>query len=462
VTRGIAPGPRGHLLLGMLPVVRRNALQTLHQAAMQFGDVVRMRFGVVTAHMISGPEGVQHVLVENSKNYGKQTRGFLKLREILGNGLLTAEGESWRRHRRIAQPAFHRQRLAAFADTMVREVDRTAERWSELAALGEPVDVAREMARLTLQIIGRTMLSRDVALEADRVGGALTYLLHAVNLRTSRLLDLPQSLPTPGNLRFARALRTLDGVVQQIIAERRRATERPEDLLSMLLENSDEETGQSMSDAQLRDEAMTIFLAGHETTANALTWTFYLLSRHPSLGRALRLELERELTGNPSFSQLPGLTLTRAVIEEGLRLYPPAWLISRSVIEDDEIGGYHIPAGSIVFVSPFIVHRDARIWENPEGFDPERFAPERAASVPRGAYFPFGAGPRQCIGASFALMEAQLVLATLWRRFRLDLVPGHPVEPEPSITLRARHGMSMTVHRWPDPPVGPDTPRAGR
>jgi cytochrome P450 len=432
----------------MLPAVRRNALQTLHRAAMEFGDVVRMRFAGVTAHMISSPDGVQHVLVENSKNYGKQTRGFIKLREILGDGLLTAEGETWRRHRRIAQPAFHRQRLASFADTMVREAERTAERWSALSDSGERVDVAQEMAGLTLQIIGRTMLSRDVALEADRVGRALTHLLHAANLRMSSLLDLPQSLPTPGNLRFAAALRTLDGVVQQIIAERRRATERPEDLLTLLLESGDEETGERMNDRQLRDEAMTIFLAGHETTANALTWAFYLLSHHPSVGRALRLELERELTGKPSLSALPRLRLTRTVIEEALRLYPPAWLISRSVVDDDEIGGFHIPARSIVFVSPFIVHRDPRIWENPEGFDPDRFAPERSSSLPRGAYFPFGAGPRQCIGANFALMEAQLVLATLWRSFRFDLVPGHPIEPEPSITLRARYGMPMTVHRW--------------
>jgi len=449
VTRGIAPGPRGHLLLGMLPEIRKDPLGLLQRLAAEFGDVVRMRFGAVTAHMISDPEGVQRVLVENSKNYGKQTRGFLKLREILGDGLLTAEGDTWRRHRRMAQPAFHRHRLASFADAMVHEAAQIADRWRELAARCEAVDVAQEMARLTLQIIGRTMLSRDVALEADRVGRALTYLLHAANRRMSRLLDLPQGLPTPGNLRFAAALRTLDGVVEQIIAERRRAAERPEDLLTLLLESSDEETGERMSDRQLRDEAMTIFLAGHETTANALTWTFYLLSRHPSLGRTLRDELERELRGSPSLADLPRLKLTRAVIDEALRLYPPAWLISRSVTEDDEIGGFRIPAGSIVFVCPFIVHRDARVWENPEGFDPDRFAPERAASIPRGAYFPFGAGPRQCIGASFATLEAQLVLATLWRSFRLDLVPGHPIEPEPSITLRPRHGMPMAVRPWP-------------
>jgi cytochrome P450 len=443
-----APGPRGHFLLGMLPAIRKDPLQMLQQAAAEFGDVVRMRFGAVTAHMISHPDGVQRVLVENSRNYGKQTRGFLKLREILGDGLLTAEGETWRRHRRMAQPAFHRQRLASFGDTMAREAERTAERWKEMGARGEVVDVAQEMARLTLQIIGRTMLTRDVALEADRVGSALTYLLHAANRRTSRVIDLPQGIPTPGNRRFAAALRALDGVVNQIIAERRGAAQRPEDLLTLLLETRDEETGEPMTDRELRDEAMTIFLAGHETTANALTWSFYLLSRNPSLGRTLRDELERELRGNPSLADLPRLKLTRAVIEEALRLYPPAWLISRSVTEDDEIGGFHIPARSIVFVCPFIVHRDARVWENPEGFDPDRFQPERAASIPRGAYFPFGAGPRQCIGASFASMEAQLVLATLWRRFRLDLVPGRPIEPEPSITLRPRHGMPMTVHPW--------------
>jgi len=444
----LAPGPRGHFLLGMLPAIRKDPLQLLQRLAAEFGDVVRMRFGLVTAHMIAYPDGVQRVLVENSKNYGKQTRGFLKLREILGDGLLTAEGEPWRRHRRMAQPAFHRQRLASFADTMVREAERTAGRWQDVAARGEVLDVAQEMARLTLQIIGRTMLTRDVALEADRVGSALTYLLHAANRRMSRVIDLPQGIPTPGNRRFAAALRELDGVVNQIIAERRRAAQRPEDLLTLLLETRDEETGQPMTDRELRDEAMTIFLAGHETTANALTWTFYLLSRHPSIGRALRLELEREIERAPSFSDLPRLKLARAVIEEALRLYPPAWLISRSVTQDDEIGGFRIPGGSIVFVCSYIVHRDARIWENPEGFDPERFAPERAASIPRGGYFPFGAGPRQCIGASFASMEAQLVLATLWRRFRLDLVPGRRIEPEPSITLRPRHGMPMTVHPW--------------
>jgi cytochrome P450 len=258
------------------------------------------------------------------------------------------------------------------------------------------------------------------------------------------MVDLPPPLPTRSNLRLRRWLSVLDAVVLRIIEERRR--EPGPDLVSMLIAARDAETGEAMTDAQLRDEAMTIFLAGHETTANALSWTWMLLSRHPAAARELRAELSAQLQGqSPTVEDLPRLRFTRRLLDESLRLYPPAWMIARSASGADEIDGCEIPAGSIVFVSPFIVHRNPRVWENPEGFDPARFSGE--VPLPKGAYFPFGGGPRQCIGNGFAMMEAQLVLATIAQRVQLELVPGHPVELEPSVTLRPRYGMRMTVRR---------------
>jgi len=266
-----------------------------------------------------------------------------------------------------------------------------------------------------------------------------------VNDRTSRVFFFARPLlPTPENFRLRRARDTLEKVVVSIIAERRKDRADRGDLVSMLMEARDAETGEAMDDRQLRDEAMTILLAGHETTANALTFTWLLLARYPAAMRALRKELDEVLAGRaPGPEDLPRLPLTRATIEEAMRLYPPAWIIARSVNERDEIGGFEIPARSLVFVSPYVVHRHPRLWQDPAGFDPQRFLNGNAP--PRGAYFPFGSGPRQCIGNGFAMLEAELVLAALAQRVRFELLPGQPVELEPSITLRPRHGMEMTV-----------------
>ena len=437
-----APGPRGHLLLGSLPDVRRDPIGLFLRSVREYGEIVRYRFGPMIAHQIASAEGVQHVLVENPKNYGKQTRGFRNLRYVLGNGLLTAEGEFWKRQRRIANPAFHRQRVQSFAETMVRCASQCAARLEALR--GTVVDVAEEMQRVTLQIVGLTLLGHDPGAHASAVGDSLHFLLRLANQRTTRLFEVPASLPTAENRKFRQTRAVLDRIVFEMIEDRRKNPGDRGDLLSMLMEAHDAETGEKMDDRQLRDEVMTIFLAGHETTANALTWTFMLLSRFPQARRDLQGELADVLGGRtPSAEDLARLPLTRATVDEGLRLYPPAWMIARSVIGPDEIGGYDVPAGSIVFLSPYVVHRNPRLWEDPEGFDPRRFTGDRA--VPRGAYFPFGAGPRQCIGNGFATMEAQLVLATIAQRVRLELVPGHPVDPEPSITLRPRHGMKMLV-----------------
>jgi cytochrome P450 len=438
--RNPAPGPRGHPLLGSLPRVRRDPLRLFLEAYREFGEVVRFHFGPRVAHLVSSPAGANHVLAENNRNYGKQTPGYRNLRHVLGNGLLTAEGDFWKRQRRIAQPAFHRQRIAGFGRTMVKAAEDAAASFERRR--GQIVDMHQEMMRLTLRIVGETLLGHDPTEAADEVGGALAFLLAIANKRIARVIDVSPKLPTPENLRFRRALAKLNAVVLRMITERRNNPGDRCDLLSMLIEARDEETGEGMDDRQLRDEAMTIFLAGHETTANALTFSWLLLSRFPAALRDLRAELAQVLGGrSPGAEDLQRLSLPRRIVLESMRLYPPAWIISRSAMEADEIGGYEIPAGSIVFVSPYVLHRHPGAWENPEGFDPSRFARD----PPKGAYLPFGAGPRMCIGTGFAMMEAELVLATLAQRLRFDLVPGPLLELEPSITLRPRHGLPMMV-----------------
>jgi cytochrome P450 len=303
------------------------------------------------------------------------------------------------------------------------------------------------MMRLTLRIVGRALLGTEIGDEADAVGQALPVALHWANEQITRP-SLSERLPTPGNRRFRSAVGSLNGVVNGLVAQRRKSGEDPGDLLSMLMKATDAETGEAMSDQQLRDEVMTIFLAGHETTANALAWTFMLLSLHPGVDRTLRAELSSVLAGRlPTLADLPKLTYTRMVLDEALRLYPPAWSLGRRAEVDDVIDGYAIPKGSLVIVSPYVVHHNARVWDNPEGFDPERFRPGKEEGLPRFAYFPFGGGPRLCIGNNFALMEAQLLLAVLAQRARPELLAGHPVELEPMITLRPKGGLPMRLAR---------------
>jgi cytochrome P450 len=309
------------------------------------------------------------------------------------------------------------------------------------------------MMRLTLTIVSHTLLSTDVSDDADNVGAALTRLMAETNRRLLSLIPLPwNSIPSPRAIRYKKDMKTLNDVVFRIIEERRQlspdARAKHGDLLTMLMEAQDEDTGEKMSDQQLRDEVMTIFLAGHETTANALAWTWYLLSKHPEIARKLRAEAVEVLGGRvPTFADVPRLKYTLMVLEESMRLFPPAWIIAREAAADDTIDGFKIPAKAIVVLVPYVTHRDPKLWENPEGFDPERFSPERAASRAKYTYFPFGGGPRQCIGSNFALMEAQLILAMIAQRFRLDLVPGPVVEPEPLITLRPKGGIMMTLHQ---------------
>jgi cytochrome P450 len=443
----IAPGPAGYPVLGSLPNMWGDPLSYLLKSALEHGDIVRLRFGPKIAHLLTQPEHIKYVLQDNQKNFSKETRGFITLRTFLGMGLLTSDGETWLRQRRIAQPAFHRQKIAALGGAMVRAAEAAAEGWGEHVERGRAIDVASEMMKLTLQIAGETLLSTDVSREAETVGRALTVMLYEARRRIVSSYVIPLSIPTKRNRQLTEAINALDGLVYRMINERRRSGGGPEDLLSMLLNARDADTGEAMTDKQLRDEVLTIFVAGHETTANALAWTFYLLSKFPSAARKIRAELAEVLGGrSPSVEDLPQLKYTSMVVDESMRLYPPAWMFTRAAREDDEIGGYFIPKGSFLFLSPYIVHRKPGLWEDPEGFDPERFAPERAASIPRFAYFPFGGGPRQCIGNTFALMEAVLLLAVFLQKYRLDLVPGHPIKYEPLVTLRPKHGVFMSIH----------------
>ena len=446
----IAPSPPEQGLLGHLGPIRRDELSFLLRTARECGGVARLRFGPLPAHVIAAPAGVRRVLLDNVANYDKHSRGYRKMREFLGNGLLTSEGEFWKRQRRIALPSFHHRRVAGFGEVFVRYADEMVDGWlaSPADAAGEPMDVAAEMMHLTLRIVGATLLSTDLTGDAQDVGEALTITLQEIDRRVANPFPFLEALPTPRNLRYRRAVATLDRVVRRLIAERRAlpGDQRPEDLLTMLMEARDEETGETMSDGQLRDELLTIMLAGHETTANTLSWTMYLLSRHPLIRRRLEAELDAVLGGRaPTAADYPELVYTRQVLQESLRLYPPAWFISRRAREADQILGYEIPADSMVFVSPWVTHRLPEIWPNPEGFDPDRFAGGKAPGPTTFEWFPFGGGPRVCIGKGFAMMEAVLVLATALRRVRADMVQGWPVELEPVVTLRPKHGLGMTI-----------------
>ncbi len=440
-----APGPKGLPFFGSIFPALRDPIGMFLRERETYGDVVRFKFGPFDYYLVNDPEVVRHVLVENAEAYTK-SRNYLGLRIVLGDGLLLSEGDHWRRQRKLAQPAFHRSKLAGFADQMSRATRDLLDRWKREPA-GEPFDIHREMMRLTFRIVGLTLFSRDVEGDAKEVGEALDVAMSWANDYAQSLIRIPPSVPTPANLRFRRAMRTLDAVVYRLISERREKARRDgygDDLLGMLMEAVDETTGASMSDKQLRDEVITMVLAGHETTANLLSWTFYLLSKNPEAERRVREEALRVLERrDPSLDDVKKLEETRLVLEEALRIYPPAWVFERQATQADTLGGYRIEPGSIVGISPYVLHRHPRYWDNPEGFDPDRFRAERSASRPRYAYLPFGGGPRTCIGNHFAMMEAQILLTMIVRDHRLELDPSHPVVLDPLVTLRPKHGIRV-------------------
>ena len=427
----------------MMPAIRRDPTGAFMAAALQYGDVSYLKIWNRHGFLVTDPLDIRHVLQDNARNYHKSTL-YERLKKTLGNGLVTSEDAYWLRQRRIAQPAFHRERIAKSADVMTEESEKTARRWATFAATGASLDVLQEMMHLTQGIVLAAMLGSDATRLAESARS--WSIVNEYIGENFWKVGLTAHMPTPRNREFHRAVAHLDRTILQLIEDRRRNGADGTDLISMLLSARDPETGEGMTDRQLRDEVMTFFLAGHETTALAVTWAWYLLAQHPAIRARLEAELDVVLNGRPPvFDDLERLIYTRMTIEETMRLYPPAWGFSRRALAADEIGGYHLPPGWLVFVIPWVMHRHPKYWDDPERFDPERFNAARSAARPKFVYLPFGAGPRQCIGNHFAMAEAQIILATLIQRYRLHLAPGQHVVPRPLITLRPRDGVVMRV-----------------
>lgn len=437
------PGPHGHFLFGHLHEFNRDTLQMLSELR-QYGDFVKLRFGPFPVYVANHPDPFHEILVSDASKYFKTRVTKVALDDILGNGLFVNDGDSWKRQRKLTQPAFHTKRIANYAEVIVDYANQLAEQWHS----GEHIEVDREMTSLTMRIISKTLFDASVTGEEDALGEAITTALKIVDDRFRRLMPLPRWLPLRENRDMRQALTKLDSIVQSFIDERRRTGEDKGDLLSMLLMAQDEDGGSGMTDKQVRDEAMTLFGAGHETTANALTWTWYLLSQNPEALEKLQAELDTVLGGRlPTYEDLPRLQYTEMVIKESMRIFPPAWGTSREAIQDVTVSGYPLKKDSIVLINIYGVHRDERFFPDPLKFIPERFSPENEKTIPKLAYLPFGAGPRVCIGNAFAMMEAKLILATLAQRFELALTPGHTVKDERIFVLRPKFGMSMIAHK---------------
>ncbi len=443
----LPPGPRGLEVARLLLDIQSDTLNGFSRAVREWGDVVHFTVSrKYPIYIFSRPEHVQHVLQDNHKNYRKAVT-YDALRPALGNGLLTSEGDLWLRERRLVAPMFHRRRIANFVGIMTRYTTELMDRWEDVADTDETIDVAADMAQLTLSIAGQVLFSRDIGKEASEIGESLVTLFHDVNQRITSLVSIPLAVPTPHNRKVNEALRALEKIVFGMIDERRGREDDYDDLLSMLMQARYEGSDEALSDRQIRDEVMTFMLAGHETTSNLLAWTLLLLSEHPVVRRRLEAAVDDELPEELDAAALGQAGFLEMVLDEALRLYPPAWTIERTPYEDDEIGGYVVPAGSVVVTAPYFVHHNPRVWDNPEGFDPERMAPQKKHGYHRFAHFPFGGGPRMCVGADFAMLEAKIALAMITRRFRLDLLPHHPIVKDATVTLRPGEGIRMTVHR---------------
>jgi cytochrome P450 len=416
------------------------------RAREKFGDVFRFRIGPLVVHFLYHPDHVRRVLHEQQKNYLRGWQ-FRFLHRLFGDNLVVSEGDRWVRQRRLAQSAFLRHRLTGYAEVMVDATAQMLLRWRGGADAGQAIDVGPEMSRLAMAIAGRALFGRDMSDDADTVGKSFTAGASYLERRFNNPFTTPPLwVPSPGNLRFKRALRALNEIVLAMIRDRRREGRAHGDLLSILMQARDEETGETMSDDELRSAVLTFFLAGHETTATALTWAWFFLASRPAIRERVRGEAVAVLGDRrPTFADVSQLHHARMVIEEAMRLCPPIWAVPRQAVADDEIGGYRIPAGSTVCLCPFVTHRHPDFWESPTVFDPDRFTPERSAQRPKGAYFPFLSGPHQCIGNEFAMLEMRLIVAMVLREFDLGLLPGQVIEPKGSLTIRPSGPVRVTL-----------------
>ena len=439
------PGPRAWPLLGNAPAFARDPIGFARSCQETYGDIIQLNLFGVHGYLVLHPSDVEHVLVKKQKLYSKETRGVRKLQTVFGEGLLTSNGDFWRRQRRIAQPAFRKGTIASFAETMATCAIDMCEAWSDSYLQVPDFDLYDEMMKVTLRVVGETLLGQDVSDASSKVGSALEQAIHITNRRVVRPFDIPTWLPTPENVALKRAIRDLDDVVHRMIEHERRSPEPSGNLLSMLLHAKDPETQESMSDRELRDEVLIAFVAGHETTANTLAWFWYNLATHPECAETIRQEVHTVLGDSPisDLESIQKLTFTTAAIEETMRLYPPGWWFARLAIEDDEIRGYPVKAGDHIWMCAYLSQRHHEFWADAERFLPERHLDPR--SRPKLASFPFGAGPRHCIGSHFAMLEMKIIIAAVIQRFTMTVPDGFRVEVNPSTTLRPRYGLRMNL-----------------
>jgi len=436
------PGPKNRGIIGNFPLGTRDPLGLYTQWARQYGDIIHYRAFFRHIYFLNNPDFIEHVLVTNYRNFTKG-EALQFNRRIFGNGLLTNEGDSWLKQRHSIQPAFRRDRIESYGNTIVAYTDRMIASWHD----GEERDIHRDMMRLGLEVVAKALFDVEIASEGDKIAEALNTIMELGSRGRMLIPPLFRLLPTADNLSYRQAARQLDEVAYGLIRQRRSNEQIGDDLLYALLHARDE-SGSGMSDKQLRDEVMTLLLAGHETTAVSLSWTWYLLAQHPEVEEKLWSELRQVLNGRkPTAQDLSRLSYAGRVVKEAMRLYPPAWAIVRKSLQQCEIGGYRVPAGSTVMMNQWVMHRDPRYYDQPERFNPDRWLDERAKAIPKFAYFPFGGGPRTCIGASFAAMEGVLVLATIAQKYQLRVAPDCRVEPLPTITLRPKHGIKIVLAR---------------
>ena len=440
------PGPQGQPFLGSIREIQRDNVQAFMDAWLEYGDIVHFR-GPLTINLLVHPDYVERVLRDNVANYPRPEFVTDKLKSIVGKGLVAAEGERWQNARRVAQPAFTPDLVKNYGETMIQTTGEMLDRWSAYAEGGRPLDVKSEMMHISLANLATALFDFDLREALDHIEPAVAFALAHTNRRLTSPVD-PQRLPLPSSKRFVQTLAGLNELIYKIIGEHRRAQNGTEGFFKLLLESQDPETGRPISDERARDEVIGFFIAGHETVSSALTWTFYLLSQNTESWRRLKEEVDTVLGGRtPTVDDVPNLKYVEYVLLEAMRLYPPIFVLMRRAVDDDEMGGYRIPKGSTVVLCPYVTHRHRDYWDNPEGFDPERFTPERAAHLPRMAYFPYGGGPRKCIGNTFAALEMPLVVAMVAQRYRPNLVPGQTVFPEPAISLRPRDPVLVRLER---------------
>lgn len=439
------PGPLSYSPLGIFPRLRRDPLRYLSEAARRYGDVVSLPLGARQAYLLAHPTHIQRVLQDQPNRYRKDA-SVARIKPLFGDGLTTSEGALWRRQRQLMQPLFQWQRLLPWTDVIAEATATRLARWESLAARGQPIELMAALRDLTQGIMRQVLFGPDPRLDAQAAGHALTTAVEQLDRRIWAVLPAPQWLPTRRNRQLRQALHPLNAYVYRCIAEHRHPGSAADDLLARLLAACADTTSERMSARQLRDELVTLWVAGHTTVAAALAWTCDLLAQHPEAERALQRELDAVLGGRrPTPQDLPLLRYTRLVLEESLRLYPPTWVTARTPPTAAEIGGHVLPAHAILLLSPYVLQRHPAFWDHPERFDPERFMPERATGRPRFAYFPFGGGPRQCIGQSLAMLEMLVLLAMMAQAYEFRPVLGQPVEPDALITLRPRHGVLVTL-----------------